>query len=226
MATIKDTVKDRYAEAARSESCCSASASSTPLGCGKPLEFLGLKSGETVLDLGSGPGIEVMSAADMVGDNGKVIGVDMTREMIDVATGAAKDRGYENVEFRVGDIEELPLEDGIVDAATSNCVINLAPDKGKVFAELYRVLKAGGRFCVSDVVSVGRVPDQIRNDPKLWSSCIAGAMDRDDYLDLVRSTGFENVKVLREFSFGCEATDVYALLSITVKAEKPSLRTG
>jgi len=170
-------------------------------GCGNPTALAGLKEGEVVLDLGSGGGIDVFIAAKKVGPKGKAIGVDMTQEMLDLATKNAEELGFENVEFRKGDIEELPVEDGTVDIIISNCVINLAPDKDKVFREAYRVLKPGGRIMVSDIVTEGELPEQIRNDPNAWAACVSGALDVNDYTGKIENAGFQNVKVVDKRGF-------------------------
>ena len=170
-------------------------------GCGNPTALAGLKKGEVVLDLGSGGGIDVFIAAKKVGPTGKAIGVDMTQEMLDLATKNAAELGFENVEFRKGDIEELPVEDGTIDVIISNCVINLAPDKDKVFREAYRVLKPGGRITVSDIVTDGDLPEEIRNNPDQWAACVSGALDENLYLEKIRNAGFERVKVLDKRGF-------------------------
>lgn len=170
-------------------------------GCGNPTALAGLKEGEVVLDLGSGGGIDVFIAAKKVGPTGKAIGVDMTQEMLDLATKNAEELGFENVEFRKGDIEELPVEDGTIDVIISNCVINLAPDKDKVFREAYRVLKPGGRITVSDIVTDGDLPEEIRNNPDQWAACVSGALDEKLYLEKIRNAGFERVKVLDKRGF-------------------------
>jgi SAM-dependent methyltransferase len=170
-------------------------------GCGNPTALAGLKEGEVVLDLGSGGGIDVFIAAKKVGPTGKAIGVDMTQEMLDLATKNAEELGFENVEFRKGDIEELPVEDETIDVIISNCVINLAPDKDKVFREAYRVLKPGGRITVSDIVTDGDLPEEIRNNPDQWAACVSGALDEKLYLEKIRNAGFERVKVLDKRGF-------------------------
>jgi arsenite methyltransferase len=193
------------------------------LGCGNPIGIAELRAGEVVLDLGSGAGVDVFLAANKVGSTGRVIGVDMTEEMVDRAKGIARDHGYHNVEFRLGEIEQLPVEDKSVDAIISNCVINLSPDKSKVFREAYRALKPGGRLTVSDIVSEGVIPDEIKNDPDAWTGCIAGALERQEYLDKIKKAGFADIQILssREFYIEDKANDTQEkLLSITVKAYK------
>jgi len=181
-------------------------------GCGNPTALAGLKEGEVVLDLGSGGGIDVFIAAKRVGPTGKAIGVDMTQEMLDLATKNADELGFENVEFRKGDIEDLPVENGSIDVIISNCVINLAPDKDKVFREAYRVLKPGGRITVSDIVTDGDLPEEIRNNPDQWAACVSGALDEKVYLEKLRNAGFERVKVLdkRDFSGIVKSAEVEA----------------
>jgi len=168
------------------------------LGCGNPVALASLKPGETVLDLGSGGGIDCFLAARKVGPEGRVIGVDMTTEMIHLARENAKKSGLKNVEFRQGEIESLPLEDGSVDAAISNCVINLSPDKETVFREIYRVLKPGGRMMVSDIVLDGELPAAVKNSVAAYTGCIGGALKRDDYLAAMAKAGFSGVEIVAE----------------------------
>ena len=184
-------------------------------GCGNPTALAGLKEGEVVLDLGSGGGIDVFIAAKKVGSTGKAIGVDMTQEMLDLANKNAEELGIKNVEFRKGDIEELPVDSGSIDVIISNCVINLAPDKDKVFREAYRVLKPGGRIMVSDIVTEGELPESIRNDPAAWAECISGALEVNDYLNKIRTAGFENVKVVDKRDF------MQIVFSAEIEAFKP-----
>ena len=166
------------------------------LGCGNPIAIAELKPGEVVLDLGSGGGIDCFLAARQVGPQGRVIGLDMTPDMIVLARRNAKKVGAENVDFRYGEMEEIPLPDGSVDAILSNCVINLSPDKDAVFGEAYRVLRPGGRMNVSDMVVDGDLPPAVRDSLNAWAGCIAGALDESDYLDKIRAAGFEQVEVL------------------------------
>ena len=247
---IKEAVKGRYGRIARQdqESCCpscsrTASASLPAeaigyleddlqripeeaimgLGCGNPTAIADLKAGEVVLDLGSGAGVDVFLAANKVGPTGRVIGVDMTEEMVHRARNIAGDHGYSNVDFRLGEIEKLPVEDGSVDAVISNCVINLSPDKAKVFGEAYRVLKPGGRLTVSDIVSEGVIPDEIKNDANAWAGCIAGALEQTQYLQKMKKAGFADIQILssREFYIENKADQTQVkLFSITVKAHK------
>ncbi len=195
----------------------SAESSGPSLGCGSPLAFAHLSKGEMVVDLGSGAGREVLQAAAQVGGAGKSIGIDMTPEMVWKARTNASRVGIANAEFRLGEIEHLPLADGSADVIISNCVINLVPDKGRVFQEAYRVLRAGGRFVVSDMVSNGRVPEEIRADADAWAGCIAGAIDLKDYIAMLEDAGFRDVQVLEAGS--ALPGHVY---SVTVRAKKPA----
>ena len=168
------------------------------LGCGNPTALAGLRSGETVVDLGSGGGIDCFLASRNVAPSGRVIGVDMTPEMIDRARRAAADGGYGNVEFRLGEIESLPVADAVADAVISNCVVNLSPDKPRVFREAFRVLKPGGRMMVSDIVLRGPLPEAVRKSVGLWAGCVAGAMQLEEYLAAIRTAGFSDVSVESE----------------------------
>jgi arsenite methyltransferase len=167
------------------------------LGCGNPTGMAEIKVGDVVLDLGSGAGFDCFLAAKKVGEIGKVIGVDMTEEMIVKAQANAEKYGYENVEFRLGEIEQMPVEDNSIDVAISNCVINLSPDKSKVFQEVYRVLKKGGRMYLSDIVLLENLSAAQRNDEALIAGCVGGALLKDDYLKIIKEAGFE-VRVLSE----------------------------
>ncbi|MDP3940182.1 MAG: arsenite methyltransferase, partial [Deltaproteobacteria bacterium] len=178
------------------------------LGCGNPLAYAKLQPGETVLDLGSGAGFDAFLAAPEVGESGRVIGVDMTDDMLALARKNAEKGGFKNVEFRKGRIEELPLDDNSVDAIISNCVINLSPEKPKVFAEAYRVLKPGGRLLVSDIVLTERLPEVLVAHMGLYAACVAGAALREEYIDAITAAGFAEVKVLDEFGFGHLATSI------------------
>jgi ubiquinone/menaquinone biosynthesis C-methylase UbiE len=247
---IKEVVKGRYAQIAKQDqqSCCpSCGCGVSPLsqaevigylredlehvpeeaimglGCGNPTAIADLKAGEVVLDLGAGAGVDVFLAANKVGPTGRVIGVDMTEEMVDKAKSIARDHGYHNVEFRLGEIEKLPVEDESVDAIISNCVINLSPDKSKVFREAYRVLKPGGRLTVSDIVSEGALPNEIKSDSNAWACCIGGALEHQEYLGKIKEAGFRNVQVESSKDFYMEGEGKQAptkFLSITVKAYK------
>jgi len=167
------------------------------LGCGNPLAFGKIKEGDTVLDLGSGAGIDAILAAKKVGDKGKVIGIDMTEEMVQKAKENAENQGVKNVEFLLGEIENLPLADNSVDTIITNCVINLTSDKAKTFSEAYRVLKPGGKIYLSDIVLLKELSEEQRNNKELISGCVAGALLRDDYLDKIKSAGFK-VNILYE----------------------------
>lgn len=218
---IKQVVKKSYANIAKSSCgcCCSnkqaqrqsgemgysddemtqvPEGANLGLGCGNPVAIASLSPGEIVLDLGSGAGFDAFLAVKKVGKTGKVIGVDMTDEMLEKARENADKGGFDNVEFKKGDIEDLPLEDEEVDVVISNCVINLAPDKEKVFKETYRVLKPGGRFMVSDVVLTKPLPDELRNDEELLSGCVAGAILKQDYLNLLKKAGFDKITIHKE----------------------------
>lgn len=166
------------------------------LGCGNPQAIAALEPGELVLDLGSGGGFDCFLAARQVDASGHVIGVDMTQEMISKASINAEKGGYSNVEFRLGEIENLPVADGTVDVIISNCVINLSPDKGRVFAETFRVLKPGGRLAISDVVAFGPMPENIKNDPGLYTGCMAGASTVSDIEAMLYEAGFESIRVI------------------------------
>jgi arsenite methyltransferase len=168
------------------------------LGCGNPLALASIRTGEVVLDLGSGAGFDCFLAARQVGENGKVIGVDMTPEMIAKARENARKGGFQNVEFRLGEIEHLPAADNAVDLIISNCVINLAPDKKQVFQEALRVLKPGGRLMISDIVWLQEIPQAIRESVGAYVACLSGAVRREEYLAAIQAAGFEGVRVVGE----------------------------
>lgn len=174
------------------------------LGCGNPVVIASLREGEVVLDLGSGGGFDCFLAANAVGETGKVIGVDMTPEMIALARNNAEKGGYENVEFRLGEIENLPAADSSVDVIISNCVINLSPEKEQVFKEAYRVLKPGGRLMVSDIVLLKELPDEVRESVESYISCISGATLKDKYIGYMKSAGFQDIKIISETTFPVE----------------------
>ncbi len=174
------------------------------LGCGNPVAIASLKKGETVLDLGSGPGLDCFLAADKVGKNGMVIGMDMTPEMLDMARINAVKGNYSNVEFRLGEIEHLPVADNSVDVVISNCVINLSPNKQSVFSEAFRVLRQGGRIIVSDVVLSKDLPDFIKDSVDAYVSCISGAITKDEYLKTITGVGFREVGIVSETSIPVE----------------------
>lgn len=174
------------------------------LGCGNPVALASLREGETILDLGSGAGFDCFLAANKVGEKGKVIGVDMTPEMIKKARENAKKGGYRNVEFRLGEIENLPAPDHSVDAVISNCVINLSPDKDKSFHEAFRVLKPGGRLMISDIVLLKKLPKLVQESIEAYIGCLSGAVMKDAYLEKIRTAGFQDVQVIDETIFPVE----------------------
>jgi arsenite methyltransferase len=268
MADIKEAVRQKYSEAAlRAGSCCGTAASGcadpitsnlysdqetgavpeaavlASLGCGNPTALAELKEGETVLDLGSGGGIDVLLSARRVGPSGKAYGLDMTDEMLALARENQKKAGAQNVEFLKGEIEHIPLPDNSVDVIISNCVINLSADKDQVLREAFRVLKPGGRFAVSDVVTRGQVPEQLRRDMLLWVGCIAGALEEGEYQAKLKTAGFEHASIeptriyrvadAREFLAG-KGIDVDAMakqvdgkiLSAFIRAVKPGNGTS
>jgi arsenite methyltransferase len=184
------------------------------LGCGNPVALASLKEGEVVLDLGSGAGFDCFLAANRVGKRGRVIGVDMTWEMIEKARENARNGGYSNVEFRIGEIENLPVPDNFVDIIISNCVINLSPDKEQVFREAFRVLKPGGRLMVSDIVLLQELPLKVQQSLAAYIGCLAGAALKETYLAAIRKAGFGDVEIIDETSFGSE----YAANDPTVQA--------
>jgi ubiquinone/menaquinone biosynthesis C-methylase UbiE len=199
------------------------------LGCGNPQAIAGLRPGETVLDLGSGAGFDAFLAARQVGESGRVIGVDMTPEMLAKARANAQAGGYVNVEFRLGEIEHLPVADATVDVILSNCVINLSPDKPQVFAEAWRVLKPGGRLAISDVVALVEPPEQIRQDLTLYTGCMAGASLLSEVESMLVAAGFTQVRVMpkdesrsliRDWAPGTRVEDF--VVSATIEAVKPA----
>ncbi len=208
------------------------------LGCGLPTEHAHIKAGNTVVDLGAGAGNDCFVARSLVGDVGRVIGVDMTPAMIDKARQNAKKLGYDNVEFRYGEIEDLPIKDNTADVVVSNCVLNLVPDKAKAFQETYRILKPGGHFSISDVVLRGDLPHALRASAELYAGCVAGALPQTAYLEEVTQAGFQNVQIqkehridlsdelLREHLSEAEMSGFkeggQGIFSITVYAEKPN----
>ena len=247
---IREFVKHRYGKIASSdETCCPgcscgadpleqaisigysrAEGESVPasammgLGCGNPTALADLREGETVLDLGSGGGLDVFLAAQRVGKNGHVIGVDMTREMIERARRGARLHGYKNVEFRMGEMENLPVESDSIDVIISNCVVNLSPDKAAVYREALRVLKPGGRMMISDLVTEGELPEEIRRSFKAWAECVAGALEKEVYLETIRRAGFQDVAVVAEHRFdepGMSETLKGKIISVQVRAHKP-----
>jgi arsenite methyltransferase len=250
--TIRQEVRRRYGATARGESfscddkCCTSTsaealgysreesatapeAANLGLGCGNPLAIASLQPGQTVLDLGSGAGFDCFLAAREVGPAGKVIGIDMTHEMLGKARENAKKNGFTNVEFRLGEIEALPVADNSVDVIISNCVINLSPEKQRVFKEAFRVLRPGGRLAVADVVATAVLPDEIKSDWTAYTGCIAGASQISELEQMLRDAGFENIKIapkdasrsfIREWLPGRRIEDY--LVSATIEAVKPA----
>lgn len=195
------------------------------LGCGNPIALASLKVGETVLDLGAGAGFDCFLAANRVGPTGKVIGVDMTPEMGEKARENAKQGNYTNVEFKTGEIEDLPVADESVDIIISNCVINLSPDKPQVFKEAFRVLKPGGRFMISDIVLLKELPDFIKDSVDAYVSCVSGALLKEDYIAAIKNAGFHGVEIIDETSFPADFLNIDPLVEqiktyISVSAEE------
>lgn len=168
------------------------------LGCGLPTQFAKVKKGDTVLDLGCGAGNDCFIARSVTGDSGKIIGIDMTNAMIEKAKANAEKMGYKNMEFILGEIENMPIQSNTVDVIVSNCVLNLVPDKRKAFSEIYRVLKPGGHFSISDMVLVGTFPEELRKSVHLYAKCIAGAVTKNEYLDIISEQGFQNIILQKE----------------------------
>jgi ubiquinone/menaquinone biosynthesis C-methylase UbiE len=223
---LKEIVKAKYSEIALQDketnmsSCCGAGGCSTEvynimsddytkmegyvadadlgLGCGLPTEFAKIKEGDTVVDLGSGAGNDCFVARRSTGASGKVIGVDFTPAMIEKARANAEKMGYNNVEFRQGDIENMPITDNVADVVVSNCVLNLVPNKHAVLTDIYRVLKPGGHFSISDVVLVGVLPNELRNAAEMYAGCVSGAVQKKVYLELINACGFKNVVLQKE----------------------------
>lgn len=263
---LKNIVKERYTKIAEqgkvenASSCCGATTPSTKvynimmddysetngyaedadlgLGCGLPTQYAKIKEGDTVIDLGSGAGNDCFVARHETGAQGKVIGIDFTPIMIEKARANADKLGYNNVEFREGDIDKMPVGDSSADVIVSNCVLNLVPNKKKVFGEMFRVLKSGGHFSVSDIVLIGELPEALKTDAEMYAGCVAGAIQKEEYLQLMLDQGFENIKIQKEKpivlpddilgkylsraeikNFNMGRTGIF---SITVYAEKPS----
>lgn len=266
-AAIKKEVQERYDQIAQQEkdvnaaSCCGATDSSNKvynimmddysqtegyladadlgLGCGLPTQYAKIKKGDTVLDLGSGAGNDCFVARYETGVEGKVIGIDFTPSMISKARANAEKLGYNNVEFRNGDIDAMPVNDSVADVIVSNCVLNLVPNKAQVISEIFRVLKPGGHFSISDIVLQGELPKALREDAEMYAGCVSGAIQRADYLEQIRATGFENITLQKEkpivipddilskyldedavAAFNQGGTGIF---SITVYAEKPGI---
>lgn len=262
---LKQIVKDKYAEivtqstTTNKASCCGAGACSTEifnimsddyttmegyntdadlgLGCGLPTQYAQIKKGDTVIDLGSGAGNDCFVARAHTGENGKVIGIDFTHAMIQKARINAQALGFNNVEFKEGDIENMPLGEAIADVVVSNCVLNLVPNKDAVIKEIFRVLKPGGHFSISDVVLVGQLPDALRKQAEMYAGCVSGAIQKQVYLELIRLNKFENIIVnkekpiiipndilknyLTEMEIAAFNSGGAGIYSVTVYAEKP-----
>jgi SAM-dependent methyltransferase len=238
---VRGFVQDFYAERATAASSCCGEAvevsfyteeltaglpvdiSGFSLGCGDPITLANLQPGEVVLDLGSGGGLDCFLASKQVGETGYVIGIDMTPEMLERARQAAAKIGIENVEFRQGYLEELPVADNSVDVIISNCVINLSPDKPQVFAEIMRTLKPGGRISISDIVTSGELPEAIRRDMQAWGACVAGALDMDDYTAGLMGAGFVEVRLAAKDSGGetLDGIPEANIFSASITALKP-----
>ncbi len=263
---IKETVKEKYSEIANQSkeqnesSCCGAGSCSTVdynvfsenynqlegyvpdadlgLGCGLPTQFAKIKKGDTIIDLGSGAGNDCFVARAVTGENGKVIGIDMTEAMINKARDNAEKLGFNNVEFRFGDIEKIPVAANRADVVVSNCVLNLVPDKRKAFQEIFRILKPNGHFSISDIVLVGKLPDSIQHASEMYVGCVSGALQKSEYINIINETGFVNCTIQKEKlitmpediladylnpqqieDYKNSGTGIY---SITVYAEKPN----
>ena len=266
---LKNIVKERYAKivkqgkAVNAASCCGATTPSNKvynimmddytdtkgyvedadlgLGCGLPTQFAKIKKGDVVIDLGSGAGNDCFVARHETGKEGKVIGIDFTPEMIHKARLNAEKLNYNNVEFREGDIDNMPVNDNVADVIVSNCVLNLVPNKPKVIGEIHRVLKPGGHFSISDIVLVGNLPESLRKDAEMYAGCVAGAIQKDDYLNQIKDAGFTNITIQKEKPISIpndilskylseedvkqfNTTDV-GIFSITVYAEKQGIKT-
>lgn len=262
---IKEIVKQKYSEIALQDketnqsSCCGSGSCSTEvynimsddystvegynpdadlgLGCGLPTQFANIKKGDTVIDLGSGAGNDCFVARNETGEDGRVIGIDFTPAMIQKARANAQTLGYANVEFRQGDIENIPVTANVADVIVSNCVLNLVPDKDKVFKEIFRVLKQGGHFSISDVVLAGHLPEALKKDAEMYAGCVSGAIQKNVYLELIKTNGFSNITIQNEKPI-CIPDDILknylndgelanfkngntGIFSITVYAEKP-----
>jgi SAM-dependent methyltransferase len=266
---LKDLVRERYAKIAgqgkveNASSCCGATTPSNKvynimmddytdtegyvedadlgLGCGLPTEFALIEKGDTVIDLGSGAGNDCFVARHETGAEGKVIGIDFTPIMIEKARLNAEKMGYNNVEFREGDIDAMPVNDDVADVIVSNCVLNLVPNKKKVIGEIFRVLKPGGHFSISDIVLVGDLPEALKEDAEMYAGCVAGAIQKSEYLGLMEQKGFDNVKIQKEKPIAIPGdilekylspdearafnTGGTGIFSITVFAQKPGSKT-
>lgn len=262
---LKQIVKDKYSKIAEQDkalnasSCCGAGTSSTEvynimtddystvegynseadlgLGCGLPTQFAKIQKGDTVIDLGSGAGNDCFIARHETGETGKVIGIDFTDTMIKKARVNAEKLGFNNVEFREGDIEDMPVSDDVADVIVSNCVLNLVPNKQKVISEIFRVLKPGGHFSISDIVLVGELPEALQKDAEMYAGCVAGAIQKEEYLGYIQEAGFQNITLQKEkvISLPDDILQAYlsaeeiedfkkentGIFSITVYADKP-----
>jgi SAM-dependent methyltransferase len=181
-------------------------AASIGLGFGNPVALASFQEGDIVLDLGSGGGIDVFLAATKVGPTGKAIGIDMTPAMIQKSRALANKHGYTNVEFKLGEIEKLPLDDASIDVIISNCVINLSPDKSQVFQEAYRVLKPTGRLLISDIVTEDELPDDVKQSLEAWAGCVAGALEKTQYLNTIKHAGFTNIEIVSQTTFDIDVS--------------------
>lgn len=258
---VKKLVTKKYAEiAGQNDSCCASSCGCNDdidligdqysklegyapeadlgLGCGLPTEYANIKEGDVVVDLGSGAGNDCFVARSLTGAYGKIIGVDFTPEMIEKARDNAVTLGFKNIHFIQGDIEEIPLEDDLADVVISNCVLNLVPDKQSAFKEMFRIIKPGGHFSISDVVIKGTLPDSIKQSAELYVGCVSGAISKADYLDTLKNQGFSNIKIQKESKISIPSEVLNNLLepneaeafrngesgvySITIYGEKPS----
>lgn len=266
---LKNSVRERYAKIAaqgkaeNAASCCGATTPSNKvynimmddysgtkgyiedadlgLGCGLPTQYALIKTGDTVIDLGSGAGNDCFVARHEAGAEGKVIGIDFTPEMIKKARTNAEKLGFNNVEFREGDIDDMPVNDATADVVVSNCVLNLVPNKSKVISEIFRVLKPGGHFSISDIVLVGELPAALREDAEMYAGCVAGAIQKEEYLQYMRNSGFQNLTLQKEklITIPDDILEKYlspeeiadfkngntGIFSITVYAEKPGAKT-
>ena len=263
---IKEMVKQKYSEIALQDkavnmsSCCGAGNCSTEvynimsddygnlngynpeadlgLGCGLPTQYAGIKKGDTVIDLGSGAGNDCFVARYEVGETGKVIGIDFTPAMIEKARLNAEKLNFNNVEFRMGDIEHMPVGADIADVIVSNCVLNLVPDKNAVFKDMFRVIKPGGHFCISDVVLSGKLPDALKKDAEMYAGCVSGAIQKEVYLELISANGFSNIQIsiekpiyipddilsryMNQDEINAYRSGTTGIFSITVSANKPT----
>jgi ubiquinone/menaquinone biosynthesis C-methylase UbiE len=252
---IKDLVKEKYGQVANSSSCCGSGCCGSVgcgpgndgftmnedyrfvkgyekdadlnLGCGLPTQFAGIREGDTVIDLGSGAGNDCFVARAEAGESGRIIGIDMTPEMVEKARNNASKLGFSNIEFILADIENMPVSDGFADVVISNCVLNLLPSKEKIFKEIHRVLKPGSHFCISDVVITGTLPVAIKENVELYTGCIAGAIQKDKYLEHISGAGFLDITVHKENEIGLPESyaeqykDSFSILSVTVTGRKP-----